>query len=322
MNQEKHKTTEADGVSVHRASVMLVLTTLVWGVSFPMSKDWHAAATGCPGGEAVAGFTLIALRMLFGLAVLAAFRPGLFTRASRAEHLAGAIVGVAFVSGFAFQQIGLAYTTPARSAFFTSLAGAWTPVLLLLFFRRMAPVLTLAGISVAAAGAAVLGIDPSDWSLHWGEVLGLLCSVCFAGQIILLDRLGRAVNPAHMTVGLFAITGLPCLVLALWFANDSGAWLDWVGSMLGQPAILANLAVQTVFCTVLAFYWMNTYQPRVSATRAGLIYFLEPVFGSIFSVLWGHDQVTLRLLLGGALILGGNLLVELPGRARAAARSS
>jgi drug/metabolite transporter (DMT)-like permease len=291
---------------------MLVLTTLVWGVSFPLSKDWHEAAAGCPGGEAVAGYTIIALRMLFGLAVLAIFRPRLFLRASRAEHLAGAAVGVSFVIGLAFQQIGLGYTTPARSAFFTSLCGAWVPVLLLILFRQLAPLLTLGGIAVAAAGAAVLGIDPSDWSLHWGEVLGLLCSACFGVQIILLDRLGRAVNPAHMTVGLFAITGVPCLVLALLLGGGPAEWLAWVATLLRQPAIAANVAAQTIFSTVLAFQWMNTYQPRVSATRAGLIYFLEPVFGSLFSVLWGHDQVTTHLLVGGALILAGNLLVELP----------
>lgn len=309
---------QTNGASPRKATVMLVLTTLVWGVSFPMSKDWHDAAAGCPGGEAVAGFTLIALRMVLGLAVLAVFRPGLFASASRAEHLAGAIVGVAFVVGLAFQQIGLAYTTPARSAFFTSLCGAWVPVLLLIFCRQLAPLLTLAGVTVAATGAAVMGIDPSDWSLHWGEVLGLLCSACFGVQIILLDRLGRTVNPAHMTVGLLTIAGIPCLVLAMFLGDGPGAWLDWLVSMLRQPAISANIAVQTVFSTVLAFQWMNTYQPRVSATRAGLIYFLEPVFGSLFSVIWGHDQITFHLLLGGALILGGNLLVELPGRARPA----
>jgi len=314
MNHEPQTMTagQADGASVHRASLMLVLTTVLWGVSFPMSKDWHEAAAGCPGGEAVAGYTIIALRMLLGLVVLAVCRPGLIVRASRAEHLAGAAVGVAFVVGLAFQQIGLGYTTPARSAFFTSLCGAWVPVLLLLFFRQLAPLLTLAGIAVAAAGAAVLGIDPGDWSLHWGEVLGLLCSAWFGVQIILLDRLGRTVNPAHMTVGLFAISGVPCLILAMALGGGPGEWLSWLLSMLRQPAISANVAGQTVFSTVLAFQWMNTYQPRVSATRAGLIYFLEPVFGSLFSVIWGHDQVTANLLLGGALILGGNLLVELP----------
>jgi drug/metabolite transporter (DMT)-like permease len=302
--------------SVHRAAVMLVLTTLVWGLSFPLVKDWHEAATDCPGGALVAGSTLIALRMVLGLALLAAFRPRLISAASRREHLAGALVGAALAVGLVFQQVGLAFTTPANSAFFTSLCGAWVPVLLLVFCRQLAPPLTLLGIAVAAAGAGVLGIDPSDWSLHFGEVLGLICSACFGVPILLLDRFGRAIDPSHITGSLFAVTGVPALLLAVVLAGGPASWGSWLLSMLALPWLAVNVAVQVILCTVLAFHWMNTYQPRLSASRAGLIYFLEPVFGSIFSVIWGHDQITRNLLLGGALILGGNLLVELPGLRR------
>src|SRR5262249_17045671 len=87
---------------------------------------------------------------------------------------------------------------------------------------------------------------------------------------------------------------------------------SWMSSMLHNPFILRDIAVLTVFSSVLAVYWMNTYQPHVPASRAALIYLLEPVFASILSVLWGHDALTDRLFLGGGLILGGNLLVELP----------
>jgi drug/metabolite transporter (DMT)-like permease len=65
---------------------------------------------------------------------------------------------------------------------------------------------------------------------------------------------------------------------------------------------------------------MNTYQPQVPASRAALIYLLEPVFTSIVSVAVyyttgaeGYDKLTLPLLLGGALVLAGNVLVEAPG---------
>ena len=58
---------------------------------------------------------------------------------------------------------------------------------------------------------------------------------------------------------------------------------------------------------------MNVYQPQISANRAALIYLLEPVFAAMFSVALGHESFTLYLFIGGSLILGGNLLVELPG---------
>ena len=76
--------------------------------------------------------------------------------------------------------------------------------------------------------------------------------------------------------------------------------------------IWRDLGLLTLLCTVLPFHWFNVYQPRVPASRAALIYLLEPVFASLFSLFWGHDTLALPLLVGGGLILAGNALVEVP----------
>jgi drug/metabolite transporter (DMT)-like permease len=71
---------------------------------------------------------------------------------------------------------------------------------------------------------------------------------------------------------------------------------------------------------------MNVYQPRISASRAALIYLLEPLFAALFSLAWGHDQLTRYLVYGGVLILAGNIVAELPSwireRRREAAQSA
>lgn len=299
-----------------RATAMLVLTTLLWGLSFPLVKNWQEASGACPGGELLASLTLIAVRMGLALLLLAVVRPGLFTRASRREHAAGAVIGLAFGAGFVLQVWGLARTSPALSAFLTSLAGAWVPLLAYAFCRLTAPRLTLLGLGVGMAGAAVLGIDlRQPWMLGGGEGLTVLASVLFAGQIVLLDRLGQGLRPAYFTAGVLAATGGLALVGAVGLAGDGAgvmAWLEWTGAMLARPAVLRDVLLLTVFSTLLAMLLMNAYQPHVPASRAGLIYLLEPVFASLFSLGMGHDPLTPRLLLGGGLILGGNLLVELP----------
>ena len=83
--------------------------------------------------------------------------------------------------------------------------------------------------------------------------------------------------------------------------------------MLRRPEVLGDLFLLALLPTVLSFHWMNTFQPRVPASRAALIYLLEPIFSSIFSVYLGYDSLKAPLLVGGGLILLGNLLVELPG---------
>lgn len=63
---------------------------------------------------------------------------------------------------------------------------------------------------------------------------------------------------------------------------------------------------------------MNCAQPLVSPAKAALIYLLEPAWCLLFSVLFGHDKLTQTLILGGVLILLGNLvpLVPVLGRKR------
>ena len=288
------------------------MVTVCWGLSFPLMKNWQDAAKGCPGGEALASATLILVRMVLGLAILAIFRPRLLLAPNRREYVAGATIGFTFFLGFILQVLGLAWTTPAMSAFFTSLACAWVPLLVWFLWRTRVPRLTVLGLGLGMVGVAVM---VEGWSVQGGDTLTLLASAIFAVEILLLDRLGRSCQPMHLTAGFFAITGLAATVLAVVLAQigpGTGAWLAWVGRMAVDFDVVRDVGLLTVFSTVLAFHWMNVYQPQVAASRAALIYLLEPVFASLFSLAWGHDQLTWRLAFGGVIILCGNLLVELP----------
>ncbi len=191
---------------------------------------------------------------------------------------------------------------------------------LLAFFLLRTPVagITVLGLAVGVAGTAVLGIrfnEQSDLALGGGEGLTLLATLLFAGQVLLLDRLGKRVRSAHLTVGFLGVTTLVALGLGLVLAAVGpgiGSWLHWAADMLARPAILRDVVLMVLLPTTLAFHWMNSYQPQVSASRAALIYLLEPVFAALFSVAWQYEELTARLFLGGGLILAGNLLIEVP----------
>lgn len=298
-----------------QATLALVLVTLLWGVSFPLMRSWQEAARDCPGGEVLASFSLILLRMPLALAVLLAVRPRLLTASTRHEHLVGAAIGATFFAGFTLQVWGLADATPAMSAFITSLCSAWVPLLAFVVLRVPVAGVTLLGLALGLAGTAVLAGLSGTLTLGGGETKTLAASVIFAGQVLLLDRLGRRVRSTQITAGFLGTAGgLALAAGVLWSLAGPGlgTWLTWLRHMLGRGDVVRDLLLLVFLPTVLAFHWMNVYQPRVSAGRAALIYLLEPVFASLFSLAWGHDPLTGRLVAGGALILGGNLLVELP----------
>lgn len=297
---------------------MLVIVTFFWGLSFALVKDWQDRAGDCPGGKPVAALSLIALRMLLGLVVLVAVRPRLLRAPPRA-HLAGAAVGVMFFLGFALQTLGLTWTTPARSGFFTALCSLWVPLVVWVWFRQPVGAWPLAGLAAALAGIAVLtAADPEagGLALNPGDWLTLAASAFFAVQVVLLDRLGRATDPARLTPTFFLVTGAGALAGLVPFGPNVSEWVAWLRATLAEPGMALKLSVMTVVSTVLAFHWMNVYQPRVSAARAALIYLLEPVFALLVSVAVGFDRWSGALVLGGLLVLAGNVLAEWPALRR------
>src|SRR4051812_2757667 len=66
--------------------------------------------------------------------------------------------------------------------------------------------------------------------------------------------------------------------------------------------------------TALAFFVQTWAQVHLHPTRAAVVMTMEPVFAGIFGVSFGGDDVTVRLLLGGLLVLAAMLLVELGPR--------
>jgi drug/metabolite transporter (DMT)-like permease len=295
---------------------MLIVACLCWGAFFSLCKNWQEAAHACPGGDLLASLTLLGVRTLIALAAFAVWKPRLFLKPSRHEVAVGLLLGALNCLGNILQVWGLASTSPALSGFFTSLASLWVPVLGFVCFRLPVARATWAGMAFGIAGLALLGIRPgASWGLGFGDGLTVLSSVAFALFILALDRRGRTVNASHLTLVLIAASGLPTLFLAVAVAAWQGQlvpWLIWLTGVLRQPAVAGDVLLLTLLSTLVATHLMSVYQPRVPASRAALIYLLEPVFAAGLSIVVGHDTITGRLLLGGGLILAGNALVELP----------
>ena len=71
------------------------------------------------------------------------------------------------------------------------------------------------------------------------------------------------------------------------------------------------LAVSSLLSTALAFTIMAWAQQITTATRAALIFALEPVVAWLFSFFFMGEVLPARAVAGAALILGGILVAEL-----------
>jgi drug/metabolite transporter (DMT)-like permease len=98
--------------------------------------------------------------------------------------------------------------------------------------------------------------------------------------------------------------GLLCLVAGapdgLSLPPDAGVW----GAVL----------LTAVLATAAAFVIQTWAQSILAPTRVAVIMTMEPVFAGLFGVLLGGDELTVRLLVGGGLVLTAMYLVELGPR--------
>jgi drug/metabolite transporter (DMT)-like permease len=83
------------------------------------------------------------------------------------------------------------------------------------------------------------------------------------------------------------------------------------------PSVWGAVAFLSVAATLVTFWLMLKVQPYTTAPRASLIYSLEAVFAALFSWVWVGEVPSLAVWLGGGLMMGAVLLLELghdPGR--------
>ena len=310
--------------SVHlRAVWWLLLANLFWGLSFPLIKALgfaHRQVLPDSGTWFITACT-VAPRFLLATVFLAlVLRPksGTFTRG---EIKQGVLLGVTAGAGMLFQNDGLQFTSASVSAFLTQFYAVMIPAWVALRLRRRPSGLVLGCGALVLAGVAVLGrFDFEAMRLGRGELETLLSSVFFMMQILVLERGEYAANRAlPVTLAMFATEATVFALLAVGTANHasdllvpwtSGAWLVFTGLL-------------TVFCTLGSFILMIRWQPKITATEAGLIYCIEPVFASamalflpaLFSAWAGFDyaneRLTWHLLAGGGLVTLANVLIQL-----------
>ncbi len=315
-----------------RAVWMLLLTNFLWGLSFPTVKalaQLHAVLI--PGSSTwfVTAMTL-APRFLLATLFLGLFLGRRLLGIHQVELRQGLILGFFTGAGMLFQNDGLQFTHASVSAFLTQFYAILIPLYLALRYRRNPGLLVWSCVFLVLAGCAVLGqFDWRHFSIGRGEAETLLCSVFFTVQILALDRPEFAGNrPMNVSFVMFATEMVLFCGLAAWTTPSASALLvPWTNiPWLGMTLVLA------LCCTLGAFLLMNTWQPRISATEAGLIYCVEPIFGTLMAMflpayysIWAgisyaNETAGWTLLIGGGLITAANVLLQLrpPARAEAA----
>jgi drug/metabolite transporter (DMT)-like permease len=311
------------GANQRRKAVhILVLCTVLWGLSFPTMRSLELMQQNLFPYAGSWFFTSLGVMYRFGFAgiVLAVVNLRQLKNTSRLEMEQGIVLAVFGGGGILFQMDGLSYTDASISAFLTQGYCLFIPLWVAVVNRRWPSLKIFLSTVQVVIGVAVLArLDFHSLKLGRGELETLIASLLFTGQILCLEQPRYASNrPENFSTVMFLLMALLCVPLVCLTAPSAAACLR----VYASPSACGFLAILVVFCTLISYTMMNRWQKFVTATEAGLIYSIEPVIASLLALFlpaifswwaginYANEELTVRLFIGGGLITGANLLLQ------------
>lgn len=276
-----------------------IVASSIWGGMYVVSKVVL---------QYIPPFSLLTLRLLLGILVLGfvyLMRPGY--KLSKAQTISVILVGVVgFGISLGFQFLGTSLSTASNASVVTSSTPAFVFVFASLILKERITSMRLLALLVSTIGVLII-IDPfsADLSLElfWGNLSLVTAALTWAWYSVLIRRSSRGFP--ILQVSLVALAGglLVSLPLALLEIRQTGWWVV-------NSDVIYGVLYLGIVSTALAFFLWNKAFEILEAGPAGLTFFAQPIVGGLLGWYFLGDEIDVKFLLGGVLILAGIWLVS------------
>jgi drug/metabolite transporter (DMT)-like permease len=275
------------------ATAALLAVTACWGSTFFLIHDLLTR---------VPTLDFLAVRFTIASATMVLLAPRALARLTRESRRHAVVLGCLYGVAQILQTAGLAQTPASVSGFITGMYVVATPVFAALILHSRIGALTWFAVVLAMAGLGVLTL--SGLSIGYGEALIFVAAMIYALHIVGLGAWSDHQQALGMAIVQLIVIAVICLVCTA----PGGIVLP---DRLGDWASVVYMAVFAGAGAMIGQTWAQAHLPP---TRAAIIMSMEPVFAALFAVLFGGESATLRMLVGGLLVLAAMLLAELAPR--------
>ena len=271
---------------------MLLITAIVWGSGFVVT----AIAL-----EYLTAYQVMAGRFILAAIILSLLFGKKFKTFTKSVIWKGVILGTILYIGFALQTVGLEYTTPSKNAFLTAVNVVIVPLIAYLVYKRKVDRYETIGSIITLIGIGFLSLQGS-MTISIGDALSLACAVAFAFDIFYTNHFVKKEDALSLTIVQF-ITASFISVIAVLIQGDIPTTFE--------KEALYSIIYLAVFSTTIAYVCQNIAFQYTTATKGAIILSLESFFGMLLSVLFLHEVLTGRMIIGAALIMVAILITEL-----------
>lgn len=282
------------------SSIALMAVAAIWGSAFLSMKGTL---------ERLDVNSFLTWRFVIATLLLIAIRPSVLKKIDLPFFKKGVILGLFLSSGYIFQSFGLTLTTVSNTGFITGLYVVLTPVVAAVILRKNITLVEWFAVLVATLGLGLLSFNGVKFGI--GEFLVLISALLFAFHIVGLGEWSKGLDTYALTVlqlGTCAVvTFLASFKSGFKAPPDSGVW--W------------SIIYTAIFATALAFIVQTWAQSFIAPSTVGVILAAEVVFAAGFGIWLLNEPVTLRIALGGLLVLASMYLIILLDQRKESAKS-
>lgn len=259
----------------------------------------------------VSATTLLFLRMALSLPFFAAVAWWLRNEPAISRKDWAGIIGLGFLGYYLaslLDFLGLQYVPAGLGRLIMFLYPTLVVILSALFLAKRPTARELGALAVTYAGIALvlshkLGASPEHRMFLIGAALVFGSAMCYAVYLVTGSQLVRRVGSMRFTAYTMMISTAPAFVQFALLEGPSA--LDLPGVVWTYAALLAT------GCTVLPVFLVAEALKRIGANHFALIGALGPVTTVLADFVLLDGSLTALQLAGGALVIGGVLLVTL-----------
>jgi len=277
------------------AEITFVVVVFFWGITFVFSK----AAL-----NVVGPFAYNTMRMTLATLTLALLVGRDWRQVNRSYFWPSFVTGFILFLSYTTQAYGIQFTTASKAGFLTGTNLVYVPIFSALLLHRVPSWTAITGVVLAFMGLYLISFEGTLGNLSHsrGDFWVAVSGVGWALYLIALSNYSPKLN-----VVLFSVlhVGVTALLSGIgWVFSAEPLTLPLTSSALWLASLSTGVLVIGLGTSV------ETWVARlVSPTRLALIAALEPVFAALAGW-WIGEVITLRVIIGGALIIAGMLVAE------------
>lgn len=272
----------------------LLMMAVIWGFAFVVVKSSL---------DFVPPLYMLAFRFSLGGVVLALIFFKRLRRTNKKEILHGILIGACLFIAEVFQTYGCMYTTAGKNAFLTTIYIVLTPILYWAFYKEFPRTKVFIAAIISFVGIGLISLS-GRFTIQLGDILTLACGLFFALQIVFIARYAKDDDPINLSIHQLLFSAVASWAVAPVVVGPV------TPTMVGSEAVVGILYLG-LLSTMLCFLLQNICQKYAPPGPAAIIMGMESVFGALFSLIFLHEVMSARTVVGCVLMFIAILLCEL-----------